>query len=360
VHNTENVFENHFARRVGTGLLALLCALVLTACARPPESLLIQGPIMGTSYTVRVLRRPAQPDGKTLSRSVEERLEALNARLSTYVDSSDVVRFSAAPADQWVPVSRDTLAVVAEALRISRASDGAFDITVAPLVDLWGFGPDGQPGRVPGEEEIERLLAASGYRRIELRDEPPALRKDHPELRIDLSAIAKGYAVDELARLLDEAGFTDYMVEIGGEVRTRGHRPDGTPWRIALESPLAGTREVLRVLPLSGESVASSGDYRNFFEHMGRRYGHTIDPRSGWPVEHGLGAASVIAASCMAADAWATALMVLGAEEGLRIAEREGLAANLVTRSQDGFVESMTSAYRTRAGALDPQAGEAR
>jgi thiamine biosynthesis lipoprotein len=148
----------------------------------------------------------------------------------------------------------------------------------------------------------------------------------------------------------DALGFLHYMVEIGGEVRTRGERPDGTPWRIARESPQVGAREVLRVVPLSDRAVASSGDYRNFFEFEGRRFSHTIDPRTGWPVEHGLGAASVVAEDCMSADAWATALMVLGPERGREAAEREGLAANLVLRDGDGFRELMTPAYQAVAG----------
>ena len=174
--------------------------------------------------------------------------------------------------------------------------DGAFDVTVGPLVNLWGFGPAGQPRRVPSQGEIEQLLQTTGYQLLETRAAPPAMRKQHADVQVDLSAIAKGYAVDEVAHLLDRLGAQHYMVEIGGEVRTRGKRSDGNAWRIALESPVAGTREVLRIIPLSDLAMATSGDYRNYFELDGVRYSHTIDPRTGWPVAHELTAASVIAA----------------------------------------------------------------
>lgn len=327
-----------------------LLALWLTACERPPETLQLRGPIMGTTYTIRALP-PTTTEGTAeadpaLQVRVNARLEELNARLSTWVDDSDVVRFSQAPADQWVSVSTDTLRVVVAAREISEASDGAFDITVGPLVDLWGFGPAGQPEHLPEQGEIDGLLAAAGYHKIETRANPPALRKGHSDLRIDLSAIAKGYAVDEIAKLLDALGYTDYMVEIGGEVRTRGLRADHTRWRIALEKPILGKREILRIVPLSGHSMASSGDYRNYFELDGKRLAHTIDPRTGWPVAHGLGIASVVHDDCMSADAWATALMVLGADKGFALAEELGLAANLVVVRDGDFEERMTLAYR--------------
>ncbi|MEE4330328.1 MAG: FAD:protein FMN transferase [Wenzhouxiangella sp.] len=336
-------------RRLAMAALACICLALATACGRTPESVLIQGPIMGTTYTVRVQPEAGLPAGPELQAQIQNRLETLNARLSTWVESSDVVRFNRAEADLWFPVSADTVAVVSAAQRIAQASEGAFDITVGPLVDLWGFGPLGQPERVPQAAEIERLLAATGYQMLEVRTQPPAMRKSHPELSIDLSAIAKGYAVDELVVLLDREGYLHFMVEIGGEVRTRGLRPDGRPWRIALEKPLRGSREVLRVIPLSDRAVASSGDYRNYFEYDGRRYSHTIDPRTGWPVAHGLGAASVVADTCMSADAWATALMVLGADAGLRLAQEQGLAANLIVATEAGFDERMTEAYQALA-----------
>lgn len=329
-------------------LLTVVAMSVLTACQPAPQSLLLQGQIMGTSYSVRVVQ-PAGAgnlqDEKALHQHVLARLEALDAALSTWIDSSDVSRFNRAPAGEWFAVGRDVLAIVSTAEAISAQTGGAFDITVGPLVDLWGFGPNGQPEHAPSVDEIASLKASTGYRQLEYRTEPPALKKAHPDLRIDLSAIAKGYAVDEIALLLHQLGYKNFMVEIGGEVITRGVRPDGTPWRIALERPLIGAREVLRVIPLSDRAMASSGDYRNYFEMDGRRFAHTIDPRTGWPVEHGLAAASVIADNCMAADAWATAFMVLGVRAGEDLARELGLAVNLVTPTGEGFEERMSEAY---------------
>lgn len=342
-----------FARPRACTLL-LFAALLLSACARPPATLDLGGPIMGTSWSVRVVASPGLPAQEQLQAQVDARLQELNALFSTYLPGSELSRFNSTQHTEWFAVSAEMVTVVSRALAVSEASDGAFDVTVGPLVNLWGFGPDGQPSRVPPQSDIDALLAATGYRLLEVRADPPALRKQHAGLYVDLSAIAKGYAVDEVAQLLGRLGATDFMVEVGGEIRTRGHRADGEAWRIALESPRAGTREVLRIIGLSDQAMATSGDYRNFFELDGRRYSHSIDPRSGWPVQHPLAAVSVIADDCMGADAWATALLVLGPERAMQVAEEQGLAANLLLPEGDGFRQQESTRYRRLANGEKP------
>jgi thiamine biosynthesis lipoprotein len=214
------------------------------------------------------------------------------------------------------------------------------------LVNLWNFGPDPRAGQVPTVAEIERERERVGYRRLEVRLSPPSLRKTHPGVYLDLSAIAKGYAVDEIAELLIQRGVPGFMVEVGGEVRTSGHRPDGQPWRIGIEKPVDFQRSVQRVVELTGKSLATSGDYRNFFEKDGRRYSHEIDPQTGYPVQHELASVSVISDSCMLADAWATGLMVAGPEAALRLAREQGLEVLLILRKRDGFEEQMTDGFR--------------
>jgi thiamine biosynthesis lipoprotein len=326
--------------------MLLFTAMALLACGRTPETLVLGGPIMGTSWSVRVVAGDGLPDQALLQEQVQARLEEINALFSTYLPDSELSRFNRAAHTDWFDVSAEMLAVVSRAQAVSMASDAAFDITVGPLVNLWGFGPDGQPNRIPPQPAIDSLLKATGFELLELRSNPPALRKKSPGLYVDLSAIAKGYAVDEVVRLLSRLGAADFMVEVGGELRTSGLRADGNAWRIALESPRAGTREVLRVIGLSNRAMATSGDYRNFFELDGRRYSHSIDPRSGWPVEHNLAAVSVIADDCMSADAWATALLVLGPERAMQVAEEQGLAANLLIPDGDGFKQHESSAYQ--------------
>ncbi len=300
---------------------------------------------MGTGYTVK-LTDPVEPervDG--IAAAIEARLIELDQRLSTYRETSEVSRFNTYRGTSWFTVSEETAFILITAIAISKLSEGAFDVTIGPLVDLWGFGPDGQPERVPEQAEIDALLAITGYELLQVRESPPSVRRTRPGVKIDLSAIAKGYAVDALAALLDNVGVDAYLVEIGGEVRARGTKADGADWRIAVESPLAGTRLIQTVVRLRDTAIATSGDYRNFFEHNDVRYSHTINPRTGWPIAHHLGAASVISDSAMNADAWATALLVLGSERGLETARREGLAANLIIRTDDGVEEIRTPAF---------------
>ena len=310
---------------------------------------------MGTSYSVQIVAPPAELDRAALAEAITARLAEINRLMSTYQPSSELSRFNNSQTTEWFLVSPELVAVVAAAQRVSAASAGAFDITVGPLVNLWGFGPTPSAEDLPTAGDLQAARARVGWRQLEVQSQPPALRKSRADLSVDLSAIAKGYAVDQLAGLVEAHGLEDYLVEIGGELRGRGVNGRSEPWRIAIERPDANQRAVFEVVALRDISMATSGDYRNFVEIDGKRYSHTIDPASGRPVSHRLASVTVLADDCMQADAWATALLVLGPERGLELAEQLGLAALFIEHARDGsdgeasageaFVTQATAAF---------------
>ncbi|NIR29770.1 MAG: FAD:protein FMN transferase [Gammaproteobacteria bacterium] len=295
---------------------------------------------MGTGYSVKIAGAARRTEG--LGREIEALLDRIDGRMSTYDERSELSAFNHSASTDWIRISAETRTVIDEALRISELTDGAFDMTVGPVVNLWGFGPDGRPRTVPSRTLIAAALERVDYRQVRTRASPPAVRKERPGVYIDLSGIAKGYAVDEIARHLERSGITDYLVDVGGELRARGRNAQGLRWRVAVETPDPDERSVYRILALDGTGVATSGDYRNYFERQGRRYSHTIDPRTGAPIEHALASVTVVHASAMRADGMATALMVLGPEAGYRLAEREKLAALFIVREKGAFVEKHT------------------
>jgi thiamine biosynthesis lipoprotein len=326
--------------------LALAAALLLAACSNGgPQLLELTGTTMGTRYSVKIVEPPAELHGETLATAVTAELDGLVNRMSTYEPESELTRFNRSRETDWVSASRELVEVIAEARRVSELTGGAFDITVGPLVDLWGFGPVMTDDRIPSDAEIDALRAHLGYAGLEVREKPPALRKRDPDIHVDLSAIAKGYAVDRVASLLEAHGIANYLVEIGGELRGRGRNPAGERWRVGIENPLSGERSVHAIIGIDAIGVATSGDYRNYFERNGQRYSHTIDPRTGRPVAHTLASVTVISPLTMRADALATALLVLGPDDGYALADREGLAALFVLRTADGLVDRQTAAF---------------
>ncbi|MCP5110489.1 MAG: FAD:protein FMN transferase [bacterium] len=298
---------------------------------------------MGTTYTIKSFGTNADAIRKT----AETELGRVNQLMSTYLKDSELSRFNAHHGDRAFPVSAETIEVVREAHHISQATTGAFDITIGPLVDAWGFGPEGNHETEPSAAVLETLRTTTGWRRVKLDQQARTLTKTAPEVRCDLSAIAKGYAVDRLSEALSAIGASDHMVEVGGEVRTQGVNAAGTPWRIGVERPTPGGRTIHRVIALRNQAMATSGDYRNYREVAGERISHIIDPRSGRPIRHRLASATVIDNRCMRADGFATALMVLGEEEGFNVASRENLAALLLVRAQEGgFEEKATPRFQ--------------
>jgi thiamine biosynthesis lipoprotein len=346
-----SVFETSspVAADVAAGLPNLVVgvlALLASACGDPALRLVeLSGTTMGTIYNVKLVGIPAELEKKTLHARIDEKLIAINAQMSTYDRESELSRFNKSRSTDWVETSTDLAAVIREAQHVSELTAGAFDVTVAPLVDLWGFGPDDRQDRIPSPREIAAMAARIGYTHVRARGSPPAIRKDLPNLHIDLSAIAKGYAVDQITELLESLGIANYLVEIGGELRGRGHNDTGSRWRIGIEQPEFGSRDVHTVITINDVGVATSGDYRNYFEKDGVRYSHTINPRTGRPITHTLASVTVIGYSTAEADALATGLMVLGPEEGYRLAEREGIAACFIVRTADGFIDRQTLAF---------------
>jgi thiamine biosynthesis lipoprotein len=327
--------------------LGAVLGLALSGCtaAPDPSPIALWGTTMGTQYSVKVAALPSGLTAKRLQIRIDQRLESLNQQMSTYRDDSELSRFNRSRETDWFPVSGETAQVVAAAHKISQATDGLFDVTVGPLVNLWNFGPNPVPGRIPTAAEIAAARSRVDYRQLDVRLDPPALRKSRPDLYVDLSAIAKGFAVDQVAAILDEAGMASYMVEIGGEVRTRGAKGDGQPWRIGIEQPIHTARSIHRVIAPQQRALATSGDYRNFVEHEGRRYCHEIDPRTGWPIQHPLASVSVLAGSCLEADAWATALLVAGPDQALELAKRNGLDVLLIIRHGETFRDLLTPGF---------------
>lgn len=302
---------------------------------------------MGTRYTVKVVLDEVSSRRFTeLKDVVETTLGDVDAKMSNYVEDSEVSRLNHWTESGPFEVSSDTLEVLQHASEISSTTGGAFDITVAPLVNAWGFGPPGRPPERPTDEEIGRLQELTGWEKLQVDRATSSVTKARPDLTVDLSAIAKGYGVDRVADALDAEGVENYMVEVGGEVRTRGLNLQGESWRIGIERPVPNERAIDLIVPLGGLAMATSGDYRNYYEAEGRRMSHTIDPRTGFPITHNVASVSMIAPLCVRADAYATGLLVLG-PDGFDLAEELGLAAYFLQRDKEGvFVGRMTTAFK--------------
>ena len=324
--------------------IMILVGVVLLSCqTRQPQA--FTGSTMGTRYLVKV-SRPLQKDRATeIRRGVKSVLDKVNGHMSTYVDSSTVSRFNQITRIEPFELDAWTAEVVKKSLQISKLSDGAFDITVSPVVELWGFGRNKDIKEPPDPKKLAALRASVGYEKLIMKD--PQLIKQDKNLKIDLSAIAKGYAVDKVAEYLESQGLKNYLIEIGGELKARGMNYRGAKWQIGIEAPSFVPQEQRAqwLVQLDNLSMATSGNYRNFFVHEGKRYSHTIDPRTLSPVTHQLGSVSVFHESCAIADAWATALLVLGSEAGYKVAVERKLMVLFVEKDAAGFKVLGTPAF---------------
>ena len=316
-------------------LVVCLLLVCVASCSAEPEAL-ITGNTMGTTYTVK-LPGVEPPMLERITNEIEQVLADANAAMSTYQPDSVISQFNHSNSTDWFNVPASFAMVADASMQIAELSGGAFDPTVAPMVQRWGFGSSDEQAIPPSPDELQQLKAVTGHRHLEVRLQPPAVRKSIPQLQLDFSAIAKGYAVDRLAQIVRDAGYTNYLVEIGGELRVSGRNAANNRWKIGVEYPGTDGTSLQSALFLDGGGVASSGDYRNFRNAAGRRYSHIIDPRSGAPVTHHLAAVTVVANNAMYADAWATALMVLGAEQGQQAAAAHSLAAILIEGRENGF-----------------------
>ena len=236
-----------------------------------------------------------------------------------------------------IEVDWDFTYVLSAALELTVATRGAYDVSVSALSDLWGFGAEG-PKQFPDAADIEMTRSRVGVAQLDWESTTRTLSKRAPGLKLDFSSLAKGYAVDLGADALEDLNVPHFMLEVGGEVRVRGASPRGDAWRIAVERPDADTRGGIQAaLAVTDTGIATSGDYRNFFEHDGERYSHLIDPRTGYPIQHDVVSVTVVHGSAMMADAWATALTVMGSAEAMVLAEERGLAVYLLKRSGDSL-----------------------
>ncbi len=338
--------------------LALLGPLLFSGCLNSGGELLhLKGRTMGTQYNVKFYSTKDISDPSSAQEEVDALLKKVNEEMSTYLKESEISYFNQTDRLGWLKISEDFYKVTAFALDLAKKSDGAFDPTIGPLVNLWGFGPGGEK-KIPETEEIEAAKKRVGFDKILLNSETSEIKKKVPGVYLDLSSLAKGFGVDKVSDFLEEKGVKSYMVEIGGEVRTLGQKEDKSPWRIAIEAPHPSNRgeRYQRVLDLRKMSLATSGSYRNFFMEDGRKYSHTINAKTGRPVAHTLASVSVAHPdSCMQADATATALMAMGTKNGLAFAEEQGIAAYFVFREdgqvENSFVTKETSAFQKLFGA---------
>ncbi len=286
--------------------------------ASADEPLRISGKTMGSYYSI-VIDSPGNADAKRLKEEVERRFEDINRQMSTWDSASEISQFNQSVSTDWFAVGQDFAVVVQEAKRLNLLSDGALDPTLSPLIDAWGFGVHKRTV-VPSDEQITAALKNVGMQHLEVRTDPPSIRKTLPGLTLNLSSIAPGYAADEVCRILDSHGLESHVVDVGGENRAGASKANGDAWRLGVESPLGG--DLHKVVELTEKAIATSGDYRNFFVADGIKYSHILDPTTGRPVQHPPASVSVIHPSCMTADGLATAMMVLGAERGIDLARR--------------------------------------
>jgi thiamine biosynthesis lipoprotein len=323
-------------------LVIVALAIIVAACSRAPKELAVSGPTMGTTYSVKVADPPQGIDAAAVRGAAEEILDRIDRTMSGYRVDSEISRFNSAASTEWIDVSADLATVVDAARQVSQQSGGAFDITVGPLVAAWGFGASGEPIDLPDDARLSELRAHVGYEKLHARLDPPALRKENPGLHVDLNGIAPGYAVDLLAHKLQSMAVRNFMIDIGGEVRAQGRNARGQLWRIAVERPIDAEPEPYAIVQLDNASVTTSGEYRHYFDRDGRRYSHTIDPRTGRPVVHSLASVVVVGSTSMVIDAWATALNVLGTKEGHALAARLDLPV-LFIDAEAGKLRSVTT-----------------
>ncbi|MBN8726869.1 MAG: FAD:protein FMN transferase [Xanthomonadales bacterium] len=327
----------------------LLALLLCGGCASAPPLAMLEGQTMGTTWQVKLVA-PRDASLDALQAGIQGEVDRVVAQMSQWEADSDLGRFNRAAAGTWQELPPEFFTVLQHALALAADTGGAFDPTVGPLVDLWGFGPGGPGFVVPDEAAIEAARARVGWARLQL--DPERRRVLQPGgVELDLSGIAKGFGTDQVARYLDAAGVRAYLVDISGELRARGKRPDGTPWQVAVEKPgtaageVANLDQVERVIALEDCAIATSGDYRHYFAADGEVYSHHIDPRTGRPVPHRIASVTTVARDTMSADSAGTAIMVLGPERGLEWARQRELAVLLILHDGEGFSERMSPAF---------------
>lgn len=333
-------------------MLIVLLSVSISACFPSNDSakkeILLQGRTMGTTYNIKVVATPEHIESLKLHDKIEAVLKQVNQEMSTYIPDSEISLFNQSNSGDIFNISNGFARVLKESIRLGELSNGKLDITVGPLVNLWGFGPEQRPEKVPSEKVLTSTLARIGLKNLHL--DGNQLSKDIPDLYIDLSTTAKGYGVDMVAELIESNGIGNYLVEIGGEMRLKGFKHTGELWAIAIEKPILDPsgeqRAVHQVIIPKDNAVATSGDYRIYFEADGQRFSHIIDPATGRPINHNLVSVTVIHPYSMTADGLSTTLMVMGAEQGMKFAVKNNLAALFISKSEDGFNEQFTVKFK--------------
>jgi FAD:protein FMN transferase len=323
-------------------VIAVALAAALTGCLHSDKVEEFGGPTMGSTYSIKYVRTEAVAPLSELKAATEAILAEVDLQMSTYRSDSLIEAFNRAPAGTCQDMPEGVLQLVASGKQLGEESDGAFDLTLRPLLDLWGFGPGARAEHAPDEQQLAEALERVGQQHLRIEGEQ--LCKDLP-LLVDFNSIAAGYTVDRIIQRLGELGVSSYLVEVTGELKAAGRKPDGKHWRIGLEAPQEGERVAQRVLELDGYGISTSGDYRNYYEENGQRFSHTLHPKTGKPIAHKLAAVTVADPSTLRADGLSTVLLVLGPEEGLAYAERQGIAAFFVTRADEGFVTQGSTAF---------------
>ena len=347
------LFTFAMARRLLQVSYFLAIFLALSACAEKPLPLVsLAGKTMGTTYSVKYVAGPQQAlTSEQMQTEIDSLLVNINQLMSTYIPDSELSLLNQAPAHTPIQLSPETSHVLEEAIRLHKLSQGMLDVTVGPLVNLWGFGPDAKPDITPTKEQLQAIRPFVGIDKFTYQNNQ--IIKLNDKVYIDLSTVAKGYAVDRIAEFLSSNGINHYLVEIGGEMRVAGTKPNAENWYIAIEKPISGERAIQRIITIGDNAIASSGDYRNYYEENGIRYSHLIDPKTGWPIQHKLVAVTVIAKTSLEADGLATALIVMGAENGIALAEENDIAALFITKKDGEFIEYQSTQFQQQVTVIN-------
>ncbi len=318
--------------------------LALSGCDSNAERVeVLSGPTMGSTYTIKYVFNASTPAADAVGVEVQSILDEVDRQMSTYRLDSDIARFNQSPANTCLPMPQPVLDLAQYGYELSRSSDGVFDLTLGPLLNLWGFGPQARAKHVPSAADIAKAKTQIGYQHVRVVGNQ--LCKD-ADVQVEFNSIAAGYTVDRISERFTELNIDSYMIEVTGELIAKGRKPDGSPWRIALEQPLGdGQRVIQRVLEIDGYGINTSGDYRNYFEENGVRFSHTIDPQVGAPISHRLASVTVVDPSALHADGLGTVLLVLGPERGLAFAEERKIAAFFVMRDGEGFATQVSSEF---------------
>ena len=325
--------------------LFLLLIALTSSCRDDGASLELTGNTMGTTYRI-LIASPAKSSNLTEThKKIERKLIQINTLMSTYDPESEISRFNRTRPGMPFSLHADTAEVLAFSLDLADKTGGAFDPTIGPLVELWGFGRATSTGQAPADDRIQVVKRQIGYHSLQLDTDAPAVKTPIGR-ELDFSATAKGFAVDALAAILVQQGHSNFLVEIGGELLSKGEKRPGQPWRVAIEMPSNASRSIYRAFPLIDSAIATSGDYRNYFESNGQRFSHTIDPRTGYPITHATTSVTVVASTTLEADGWATALNVLGPVAGMQLAADQNLAVVMLVFEQNELKALESAAFK--------------